>query len=353
MEIILNSVFSNLTSYGISGINTLLALEKLGHNVMAVSISDRCDYFEDQPIQKALEKGKFFNKNAHCIRLFHQFALNHHVGNGLFVGWPIFETTEFSREEKHQLSQVDLLFVCSNWAKGIIEQNGIKTPVKIVELGVNTDVFKPKFRVKDDVFRFFFPGKFEVRKSFEIVTEIFERAFSITDNIEIIFLPNNFFIGEQNREWANFLMSSTLSSKIKILDRLNNHHQVSDLYNKCDCVVSFSKGEGFNLPVLEGLACGKQVVATNYSAHTQYLNSNNSILVDVDGLEPAIDGVFFDGKKGDWALIDKKCKDGLVEALRIAYKRGKIVNEEGILTSQRLTWENTAKQIISHLGEFN
>ena len=352
MKIILNSIFSNSTSYGITGINILLALEKLGVDVMSVSISERCDYFEDQPIINSLDKGKFFDKTAPCIRLFHQFALNHHVGNGPFIGWPIFETTRFSPEEKHQLQQLDMIFVCSDWAKRIIEENGITIPTKVVPLGFNPDVFKSIKSTRDSTYRFFFPGKFEIRKSFEIVTEIFERAFTPKDDIEIIFLPTNLFIGEQNKEWADYLLSSKLSSKIKIISRLNTPQEVASLYNQCDCVVSFSKAEGFNLPLLEGLACGKQVIATNYSAHQQYLTNQNSFLVDVDGLENAFDGVFFDGKKGDWALIGENCKSKLTEALKTVYKNGKVINEEGIKTAEKFTWENSAKQIITHLEEF-
>jgi glycosyltransferase involved in cell wall biosynthesis len=36
--------------------------------------------------------------------------------------------------------------------------------------------------------------------------------------------------------------------------------------------VSLTRGEGFGLPCLEAAACGLPVIATDWSAHTEYLN---------------------------------------------------------------------------------
>jgi glycosyltransferase involved in cell wall biosynthesis len=349
MKIIFNSVFSNKTSYGIAGINTLLGLQNLNQEVFAVPISDRVDFFENQPIIQSLEKGKFYDKNCPCIRLYHQFSLNYQVGRGLFIGWPIFETTKFSKEEKHQLEQLDMIFVCSKWAKSIIEDNNIKTPVKIVHLGVNINIFKPNKPINGP-FRFFFPGKFEIRKGHDIVISTFEKAFNKTDDFELVFLPHNFFIGEDNKKWAEYLLSSSIGNKIKIIGRVDTPEEVANIYNYCDCVLSFSRAEGWSLPLLEGLACGKQIISTNYSGPTEFLNKENSILVDLNEQEEAFDGVFFDGSKGNWGKITDSVKNQLSEALREVYKKGKEMNIAGVNTAKKFTWENSANQIISHLS---
>ena len=50
--------------------------------------------------------------------------------------------------------------------------------------------------------------------------------------------------------------------------------EVISLYRhpKVKCLVSLTRGEGFGLPLLEAAACGLPVIATNWSAHLDFLN---------------------------------------------------------------------------------
>jgi glycosyltransferase involved in cell wall biosynthesis len=58
-----------------------------------------------------------------------------------------------------------------------------------------------------------------------------------------------------------------------------------DLYRAADCFVLPTRGEGWNLPALEALACGVPVITTAWSAHLDWLNQENAFLIAVDGLE--------------------------------------------------------------------
>lgn len=57
--------------------------------------------------------------------------------------------------------------------------------------------------------------------------------------------------------------------------------ELKSLYssNKVSALVSLSKGEGFGLTLLEAAACGLPIIATNYSAYTEFL-SDKFIKVD-------------------------------------------------------------------------
>ena len=62
--------------------------------------------------------------------------------------------------------------------------------------------------------------------------------------------------------------------KVYFLHGYLNDKEVSSLYkhSKVKGLISLTHGEGFGLPLLEASACGLPVCATNWSAHTEFLN---------------------------------------------------------------------------------
>jgi len=81
--------------------------------------------------------------------------------------------------------------------------------------------------------------------------------------------------------------------------------EVISLYRRDDvkCLISLTRGEGFGLPLLEAAACGLPVIATNWSAHLDFLNLGKFIPIHyrlVDITDQRVDNrIFFKGFK--WA----------------------------------------------------
>jgi glycosyltransferase involved in cell wall biosynthesis len=88
---------------------------------------------------------------------------------------------------------------------------------------------------------------------------------------------------------------------------LNNDEIVSLYQNpKVRCLLSLTHGEGFGLPLLEAAACGLPVIATNWSAHTEFLNLGKwkKILTKLETIpDKKIDNSIFI-KNAKWANID-------------------------------------------------
>jgi glycosyltransferase involved in cell wall biosynthesis len=83
------------------------------------------------------------------------------------------------------------------------------------------------------------------------------------------------------------------------------NEEISRLYRnpKIKALVSLTRGEGFGLPLLEAAASGLPVIATGWSAHTEFLNTGKWIKIEhdmIDVPESRIDGrIFVAGSK--WA----------------------------------------------------
>lgn len=352
MNINLNCPLSTMTSYGITGLNLTEALTKLGHEVSLFPIGGVSYFPYQESILPSLKRGETpvcetFNEVS--VRLYHQFSLFEHT-HPYHIGFPIFELDNFSEQEKASINWCEELIVCTQWARGVINEHFPNMFCRVVPLGVDQSIFSPseptnEFQGREKPFTFFYPGKFEYRKGFDRVTDLFDKAFP-SENVEVHFLPQNLFI-QDNDDWARSLMSSNLGRKgrVKIHGRLETPQQVADLVRHADAVVSFSRAEGWNLPLLEALSCARTVVATNYSGHTEFLTPQNSVLLDVEGREPAVDGVFFNGS-GNWLSFTESDEDNFVEALRTVYKQGRKYNAEGVETAKQFSWENSAQKLI-------
>lgn len=336
------------TGYGNASWNILKELSK-ENDICLVPIGTPWPESQEQAnlIRGAISKQVNFDAKSPCLKIWHQFDLLSRLGTGQYSAFPFFEIDKFNELEKHNLSCVDKIFASSQWAKEVIENNGIKKPTEIVNLGVDTSIFHPidvPKRTKN--FTFITIGKWEIRKSHDVIIECFNKAFNSNDDVELWMVTNNPFLDDkEEKEWLYMVETSNLKSKIKVFPRLRTQAELAQVMSYASCGIYPSRAEGWNLELLETMAMNKPVIATNYSAHTEYCNPNNSYLIDVLSTEKAQDNKWFHGT-GNWAKIDESVKDQIIDHMKFIYKNNINTNEAGIETAKKYSWENTAKQII-------
>ncbi len=132
------------TGYGIASINIykelLKQLDVCLFPIGSPSIDNKEDAFL---IQQGVDKQKFFDYDAPCLKIWHQFDLALRPGRGKFIAFPFFETDTFDEREKHHLLHPEELMVSSQWAKNILIKNNINSNTTVVPLGVDTTIFDP------------------------------------------------------------------------------------------------------------------------------------------------------------------------------------------------------------------
>lgn len=346
-EIIYNAPI-NPMGYGVAGSNILYELDKIANvslfPIGGVEITDK----KIEEVFHRTNGNLNTDFSSPTVKIWHQHQLIDRIGRGKYYGFPIFELDDFSTVEKLSLSAPDELIVCSQWAKTVLEKT-VKQKVSVVPLGIDTDIFYPHERNGSETYRFFTIGKWEIRKAHDIIVECFNRAFEYDDNVELHMLCHNPFLNEQQtNNWIDICENCDLSSKVFVRPRVNSHQDVANFIRNMDCGVFPAKAEGWNLELLESMASGKPVIATNYSAHTEFCNKDNSYLVEIDDVEPAFDGIWFDGNKGNWAYIGESQKEQIIEHMRYCYTN-RPTNPEGIKTGRNYTWKNSAKILESIL----
>ena len=102
--------------------------------------------------------------------------------------------------------------------------------------------------------------------------------------------------------------ADTLASISLVTDNLSQAH-LRALYGMADCYVSPYRAEGFNLPVLEAIACGTPVVVTGHGATDDFCNPAVAMRLD------STPGTLDSGEGGRVARYREPSLDATVQAM--------------------------------------
>lgn len=348
---------NGLLGYGHAGINIVKALSNLKQSISLHPIGGVQLTTNDDSLFQQLLNSRFnnFDVDQPSLSIWHEYALFDRLqSNCCAAAFSFFEIDSFCEVRKKSVSCVDKFLVTSQWGKDVVVNCGVKTPVEIVPLGVDCSIFFPKMNTTDEKspYKFFTIGKIEYRKCTHMLADIFSAAFSESDNVEFHIMCDSPLpaIRQQMSELTRAAKVSKLGDKIQFHSLLDTDQKLAEFIQDKDCGLFLTRAEGWGLPILQTLACGKEVITTNYSAHTEFCSEQNAKLIEIDELVPAIDNLWFTNPKFNWAAINNSQIDQCIEYMRNAYSTGKAENLMGVETAKKFTWENTAKVLLSALS---
>ncbi len=344
------------TGYGITGAYLLRALMLRGATVNFFPLGPLdTSVLPFHGIAEALAGQDSYDPALPSVRLSQQFDLALHAGHGPRVGFPIFELSRFTARERHHLSSQDALLVCSEWARSVLLENGVvQNPIHLVPLGVDRSVFHERLRGKrtQDETVFLQVGKLEPRKGQRELLRAFEAAFTPKDSVRLVLACHNPFMTNDAYQRATTpFRKSPMAKRITLhTTPFATHGDIARLMASADCGVFASRAEGWNLEALEMLSVGCAVIATKYSAHTEFLTSANARLISIDGLAQVSGAV----QGASWAAWGDVQHEQLVAHLRdvhAARQTGALgLNEAGIKTAEHFSWDNSAAALLGALG---
>ena len=295
---------------------------------------------------------KGFDKNAPCLKIWHEFMMAERVGHGRYFGLPFFEVDRLSDRKSHSLFTCDEVIVPSEWARQVVSQALPETATHVVPLGVDRELFNEKdFLISEHRCSFFNCGKWEVRKGHDILIHLFQSAFPNDEPVELWMMCDNPFLSpEEQSSWHELYKRDP---RIHIISRAPRQAQVSEVMRRATCGIFPSRAEGWNMELLEMMSIGKPVIATEYSAHTEFCNDHNARLVKPARTEPIRPSQFTADECGEqWACLDEGAAKGFISHMQNVYNLWKekkvldLTNTAGIETARKLTWESTANNIL-------
>jgi glycosyltransferase involved in cell wall biosynthesis len=135
----------------------------------------------------------------------------------------------------------------------------------LIPHGVDLSVFHPsavKYPLPTQHFTFLFSGVAHYRKGVDAALRAFQEEFDQEEPVSLVIkdAPNSYGWGANlSTQIQDF---AKRDPRIIYLVEKFSSSQMASLYAAADVVLAPSRGEGFNLPIIEAMACGKPVIST-------------------------------------------------------------------------------------------
>lgn len=220
-------------------------------------------------------------------------------------------------------------------AGNVIEQKNVKVPLDVLHISVDTDAFKKlesneiEGSINDimatikEKFCFLFVGQWvkgglgEDRKNIGILVKTFCETFSKTPSINqpALVLKTSgadFSILDREEILQKIIAVKNLVGagcpNVYVIHGDLTKSEMNSLYNhsRIKAHVSFTKGEGFGIPLLEASMSEKPIIASGWSGIMDFLNTEDAVLLGGE-LKPIEKGAVWDNiliPESSWFNVD-------------------------------------------------
>ena len=279
---------------------------------------------------------------------------------GYNIAYCVTESTKLSTSFRECLEKFHQIWVASEWQKECYIKQGIPVEkIKVVNEGVNPEVFYPKKTPHvTDRFSFIVIGRWEYRKATKELVKAFLKTFKNTEPVDLILLTDNSF-SEENKDTKSLLKKSKellgkdglslynfKDFRIKTISHLDINEYVKKLQTS-NVYLSCSRSEGWNLPLIEAMACGIPTIYSNCSGQLEYAKGKGNP-IKILGEKPADTGVG-NYYEPDFQHLSSKMRD-----IYENYDKYKIkAKEESVIIREKFNWTNAAKKAYDILSQID
>lgn len=367
MKILYIAHYKENSGWAKTAIDHILCLDKAGIDVVCRSVDLTATNGEIPERIKELEQ-KDLNNIDYCI----QYLLpGHMVGTGKFkknIGYFVSENSTIKHLWLNDLRQMDEIWVPNNQNKEVLINDGLKN-VKVVPYAFDLGKYTKENRKIDlhpvsNKYKFYFIGSLEDRKNIESLIRAYYSEFKNGEQVCLVLKLRRFMMPENEIMKAINDISSEIKRRLRIYDNPQSYaphvvwaedikdDAIQSLHSTCDCYVTMSHGEGWDVPAFEAMCYGKTPICGKEGGHLEYVDNdiNNGTLIN--GIYNVCDNQNAAFKEIGTGREEWFCpsESEMKKAMRFYFEnRDKINRKSGLSNAEQFSYENVAKKIKEEL----
>ena len=358
-EVLWQSIMNFPTGYAMSCQEMLIALDEEGVRAIYRYV------YGPETVFPKVEKEGFddYRLNVYAARpaprrpavgvVYGQGDVFHRNRGKYKIGYTMLEVDGFPAEWVRQGNRMDEVWVPSDFNREGFLASGLERPIYTVPLGVNVDYFHPGIAGYPNPHgEFVFLSVFEwgERKEPWLLLRAFNEEFRAEEPVRLVCkVVNSDRTVRLKREIERLSLRRSGGKISYLFNQEFPRYQLGTLYRSADCFVSASRGEGWNMPLMEAMACGLPTIATDWGAHRAFVHDRIAYPLAVRGTIPAVAKCpYYSGYS--WADPDP---EHLRHLLRTVYegrdearRRGRAAARE---MAEKWSWQATARRIVERL----
>lgn len=179
------------------------------------------------------------------------------------VYFTMWESTRLSGQSVGLLNRAEAVIVPCKWCRKAFIDSGVKRPIFIVPLGVDTELFKPQSYPTKNTFVFGAAGRAahgDQRKGLRDVIKAFEKAFGRTTlDVQL-----------QIKGFADCPIGLVKEKRIVLIEKFLHDHEYAKWLAGLHCFVSAAKSEGWGWHQQEAMAIGRPLIACRYGGLAEF-----------------------------------------------------------------------------------
>jgi glycosyltransferase involved in cell wall biosynthesis len=285
------------SGYGVAATDYILAMDSVGINVKPTAFKLGSPKNPPDRIVQ-LEGNQYDEYHAviqHTLPVY--FVKDSRAGKN--IGMYTIEADSMPREWVISSNLMDEIWTFSTFAKESMERAGVEVPIKVVPHAIDTSKFKRSFKKSSlrldfpDDFLFYAIGELHERKDFRSLLTAFYTEFAPHEPVNLVIKTGLDGLNPQQVMERFKLLDDEVKAKLRLYPNTSDYKsiilisdqitedQLYSLHNDCDCYVSTSHGEGWNLPATDSLGFGKKAILPDHSSFKEYTWIGNSYLYKV------------------------------------------------------------------------